>query len=133
MARATTYDVVHDFNATGVQPASGDPFTYGTETSLNVGFTLLPNFGNTNSSVAATGATTTDGTVNDYYTTFQFSGPSIGVVATGNTLTFPAGVPLIVPDDVLVMMASSSDLIVTRFTAPSMGMFNITGSFTDLQ
>jgi hypothetical protein len=36
-----TYDVLRDFNTTGIQPASGDPFTYGTETSLNVGFTLL--------------------------------------------------------------------------------------------
>ena len=133
----TTYDVVHDFNATGVQPASGDPFTYGT--ILNGGFTLLPYFGNTSSSVAAN-ATTTDGTVNDYYFAqpYQFSGPSIADVATGNTLTFPSSVPLIVPDDVLVMAPGSPqfnapDLLVTRFTAPSTGVFDIAGSFTDLQ
>jgi len=135
----TTYDVIRDFNTTGIQPASGDPFTYATETSLNVGFMLLPYYGNTSSSVGGN-STTTDGTVNNYYFAqpFQFSGPSIGVVATGGTLTFPSVVPLIVPDDVLVMMAGSPDLnapdlIVTRFNAPSAGVFDITGSFADLQ
>jgi len=137
--QTATYDVVHDFNATGTQPAVGDPFTYGTETSLNVGLTLLPYYGNTSSSVGG-GSTTTDGTVNNYYFAqpYEFSGPSIAVVATGNTLTFPAGPPLIVPDDVLAMCAGSPDLnapdlIVTRFTAPSAGIFGIAGSFTDLQ
>jgi hypothetical protein len=45
---AATFDVVADFNNTGVQPAPGNPhtypFTYGTETSLNTGFALFPNF-----------------------------------------------------------------------------------------
>src|SRR5437879_4771273 len=45
---AATFDVVTDFNNTGVQPAPGNPhtfpFTYGTETSLNTGFALIPNF-----------------------------------------------------------------------------------------
>src|SRR5262245_28543364 len=44
----TSFDALADFNHTGVQP--GYPFTYGTETTLNVGFTLLPYFGNTNHS-----------------------------------------------------------------------------------
>jgi len=39
-----TFDVVTDFNNTGTQPEAGNPFTYGTETSLNTGFTLFPNF-----------------------------------------------------------------------------------------
>ena len=43
-AKAISFDVVADFNNTGVQPAPGNPFTYGTETSLNTGFALLPNF-----------------------------------------------------------------------------------------
>ena len=87
----TTYDVIRDFNTTGIQPASGDPFTYATETSLNVGFTLLPYYGNTNA--AAGGAQhTDDGTVNNYYFAqpYPFSGPSIGVVATGDLLVFPS-------------------------------------------
>src|SRR5262245_8160074 len=37
---AIAFDVVADFNDSGVQPEAGNPFTYGTETSLNVGFTL---------------------------------------------------------------------------------------------
>jgi Ca2+-binding RTX toxin-like protein len=135
----TTYDVVRDFNTTGIQRASGDPFTYATETSLNVGFTLLPYYGNTSSSVGG-GLTTTDGTINNYYfqEPLQFSGPCIGAVATGGTLTFTPAIPIIVPDDVLAMVAGGSEfnaphLIVTRFTAPSAGVFDITGSFSDLE
>jgi hypothetical protein len=134
-----TYDAVRDFNATGIQPAVGDPFTYATETSLNVGFTLLPYYGNTSTGVAAN-QTTPDGTVNNYYFTqpLQFSGPTIAEVATGNTLTFPSALPAIVPDDVLAMCPGSPqlnapDLVVTRFTAPSTGVFDIAGSFADLQ
>ena len=59
-----------DFNNTGVQPAPGNPhtfpFTYGTETSLNSGVTLLPYFGNTNCSVGG-GSCQNAGTVNNYY------------------------------------------------------------------
>jgi hypothetical protein len=136
---ATTYDVVTDFNDTGVQPAADNPFTYGTETALNGAFTLLPLFGNTNSSVGGN-STQYDGTVDNYYFTYplQFSGPSVAIVATGDVLTFPSPVPLIVPNDVLVMMPGSSDyfapnLVVTRFTAPSDGLYDLAGSFTDLQ
>ena len=141
---AASFDVVTDFNNTGVQPAPGDPhsfpFTYGTETALNVGFTLLPFFGNTNCSVAS-GQCTNDGTVDNYYFVQpeQWSGPAIGKVASGGTLTFP-GIPggWHVPDNVLVMMPGGSsfpspDLVVTRFTAPNAGTFNITGSLTDLE
>jgi hypothetical protein len=135
----TTYDVVRDFNATGIQPAVGDPFTYGTETSLNIGFTPLPYYGNTSSSVGGN-STTTDGTVNNYYFTqpLQFSGPSVAVVATGDNLSFPSSPPLVVPNDVLAMLPGSPafnapDLIVTRFTAPIAGIFDIAGSFADLQ
>jgi hypothetical protein len=59
---------------------------------LNVGLTLLPFFGNTNCSVAANScqnAGTVD--VDNYYFVQpeQFSGPSVGWVASGGTLTFP--------------------------------------------
>src|SRR5262245_1790446 len=112
----TTFDVVTDFNDTGVQPAAGYPFTYGTETALNVGFTLLPYFGNTNASVGG-GVSQNDGTVDNWYfkQPLQFSGPSVGVVATGNTLTFPSSIPLVIPDDVLVMMAGSPDYSAPNF------------------
>jgi hypothetical protein len=139
-AKAISFDVVTHFNDTGVQPAPGNPFTYGTETSLNNGFTLLPAFGNTNCSVAG-GQCTNDGTVDNYYISQgqQFSGPSIGRVASGGALTF-AGIPggWTVPDNVLVMMPGGTflgfpDLVVTRFTAQNAGTFSITGSLTDLE
>jgi hypothetical protein len=123
-----------------MQPASGNPFTYGTETSLNVGFTLFRYFSNTNSSVGGGPSITNDGTVNNYYFAqpLEFSGPTVAVVATGNILTFPSSVPERVPNDVLVMEPGSPgfnapDLTVTRFTVPSAGTFDIAGSFTDLQ
>jgi Tryptophan-rich Synechocystis species C-terminal domain len=135
-----TYDVLKGFHATGMQPASGNPFTYGTETSLNVGFTLFRYFSNTNSSVSGGPSITNDGTVNNYYFAqpLEFSGPTVAVVATGNILTFPSSVPERVPNDVLVMEPGSPgfnapDLTVTRFTVPSAGTFDIAGSFTDLQ
>jgi hypothetical protein len=140
---AASFDVVADFNDTGVQPAPGNPhtfpFTYGTETALNVGFTLLPFFGNTNCSVAANSCQNA-GTVDNYYFVQpeQFSGLSVGRVASGGTLTFPSVIPLVVPDNVLAMhpggsLFNSPSLLVTRFTAPNAGTFDITGSFTDLQ
>jgi Ca2+-binding RTX toxin-like protein len=135
---ATTFDVVSDFNHTGVQPGPGYSFTYGTETAWNVGFTLLPYYGNTNATAGGR-QYTDDGTIDNYYFAqdYPFSGPSIGVVATGDLLAFPSPPSLIVPDDVLVMMPGSpwlgaSDLVVTRFTAQSTGLYDITGSFTDL-
>jgi hypothetical protein len=138
---AASFDVVTDFNNTGVQSAPGNPhtfpFTYGTETALNTGFTLLPFFGNTNCSVEP-GQCQNAGTIDNYYFAqpFQFSGPTIGRVATGGSLTFP-GIPggWTVPDNVLAMapggsLFNSPDLVVTRFTAPNAGTFNITGSMT---
>ena len=44
VSSADIFDVVAGFNNTGTQPASGNPFTYGTETSLNVGFALFRTF-----------------------------------------------------------------------------------------
>ena len=40
---AQTYDPVAQFNTTGVQ-TSGAVWTYGLETSLNSGFSLLPSY-----------------------------------------------------------------------------------------
>jgi hypothetical protein len=138
---AATFDVVADFNNTGVQPAPGNPhtfpFTYGTETTLNAGYTVLPYFGNTNCSVAG-GNCTNAGSVDNYYFAQQFSGPSVGVVAAGGTLIFAGSPSIVVPNDVLVMMPGGSyfnspPLVVTRFTASNAGTFDICGSFTDLQ
>src|ERR1700745_1486447 len=91
---ATTFDVVADFNDTGFQPVGGYPFTYGTETAWNVGFTPFSFFGNTNTSVGGY-VSTNDGTVDNWYfqQPLQFSGPSVGVVASGTTLTFPSPIP----------------------------------------
>src|SRR5262245_42534338 len=82
---AATFNVVTDFNNTGIQPASGYPFTYGTETSLNTGFALLPNFEVGNCS-AGSGQCTSNGTLANYYLNEPISGPSVGKVATGGPL-----------------------------------------------
>src|SRR6266481_3157641 len=138
---AASFDVVTDFNNTGVQPAPGNPhtfpFTYGTETSLNMGFTLFPNFQANGTCSVGSGQCTSDGTLANYYLDQPISGPSVGRVATGGALNFANF--FIVPSNVLAMMPGSpSDfgtpgIVVTRFTAPNAGTFNITGSFTDLE
>src|SRR5450631_1938496 len=79
---ATSFDLFADFNDTGIQPAPCNPFTYGTETALNVGFTLFSKVGNTNcTGVSCQSA----GTVDNYYLGSQFLGPTVGVVTTGGT------------------------------------------------
>jgi hypothetical protein len=140
-SRASSFDVVTDFNNTGVQPAPGNPhtfpFTYGTETSLNTGFTLFPNFQANGTCSVGSGQCTSDGTLANYYLDQPISGPSVGAVATGGPLNF-AGF-FTIPTNVLAMLPGSpSDLgtpgiTVTRFTAPNAGTFDITGSFTNLE
>jgi hypothetical protein len=129
---ATTYDVVADFNDTGSQPQAGNPFTYGTEATLNGPFTLFSNFGNTN----CTGGTcTSDGSVDDYYNALSFIGPTTAKVVAGTTLHFSDGL-IVIPNNVLVVEPSSSPsrlFNVTRFTAPVTGLYDIAGSFSDLQ
>ena len=100
-----TFDVVSDFNHTGVQPEAGNPFTYGTETALNVGFTPFSYFVNTNHS-GLTSEHTNDGTLDNWYFLYQLAGPDVGVVATGGTLTFGPG-SFFIPNDVLMMMPGS--------------------------
>jgi Ca2+-binding RTX toxin-like protein len=116
-----------------VQPAAGYLFTYGTETSLNTGFTLFPNFQPNGTVSVGSGQFTTNGTLANYYTTQAISGPSIGEVATGGPLSFSGA--FTVPNDVLMMMPGdpNAQIAVTRFTAPEKGLFDITGSFTDLE
>ena len=128
--------MVTDFNATGIQPLAGDPFTYGTETSLNTGFTLFPNFQANGTVSVGSGQFTTDGTLANYYISEPISGPSVGRVATGGPLNFENF--FTVPTNVLVLMPgqpslSTPEITVTRFTAPENGVFDITGSFTDLE
>jgi len=129
----TTFDVVTDFNDTGVQPAAGNPFTYGTESSLNTGFTLLPNFQANGTVSDGSGQFTTDGTLANYYISQAISGPSVGEVATGGPLNFSNH--FTVPNDVLMMMPGGlgTQIVVTRYTAQEKSVFDITGSFTDLE
>jgi hypothetical protein len=134
---AATFDVLADFNDSATQPAVGNPWTYGTETSPGAGFALLPNFGNATCSGTGCGEQLVGGSVDNYYQDFTFSGASVGKVATGNNLTID-GSPLLIPDDVLIMLAGSADyhttnFVVTRFTAPYAETFSISGSFSDLQ
>jgi|SRR5215472_100294 len=128
---ADSFNVVTGFNDTGIQPQPGDPFTYGTEPILNGPFTLFSNFVNTN---CTGGECTGDGTIDAYSNGTGFFGPTTAKVATGTTLNFCCD--LVVPNNVLVLAPGSYAglaLNVTRFTAPSTGVYDITGSFSDLQ
>jgi hypothetical protein len=102
---ADTFNVVTDFNNTGTQPAPGNPFTYGTETSLNAGFALFPNFQAAGTISVGSGQFTTDGTMANYYISEAISGPGVGRDNTGVPLSF-SGV-FTVPPNVLVMMPAA--------------------------
>src|SRR5215510_7026625 len=130
-AMASTYNVVTSFNDTGTQPQAGNPFTYGTEQTLNGAFTLFSFFGNTNCTF---GVCTNNGSVDNYYNDLNFVGATTGraTAASGNTLFFSDGL-LVVPKNVLVVEPSNTTLNVTRFTVPTTGVYNISGSFSDLQ
>jgi Bacterial cadherin-like domain len=130
-----TFDVVTNFNNTGTQPEPGNPFTYGTEPSLNTGFTLFPNFQANGTVSVGSGQFTTNGTLANYYISEAISGPSVGEVATGGPLSFSGA--FTVPNGVLMMMPGDAnvgaEIVVTRFTAPEKGIFDLTGSFTNLE
>jgi hypothetical protein len=129
---AATYNAVTSFNDTGTQPQAGNPFTYGTETTLNGAFTLFSNFGTTSCTF---NVCTSNGSVDNYYNSPIFVGPTTGFatnVISGNTLSFSDGL-IVIPNNVLVVEPSTSLLNVTRFTAPATGVYNLTGSFSDLQ
>jgi hypothetical protein len=131
-AMASTYDVVTSFNDTGTQPQAGNPFTYGTEQTLNGAFTLFPFFG---TETCTFGVCTTNGFVQNYYSGTNFVGPTTGkaiVTSGGNTLFFSDG-HLVIPNNVLVVEPSITLLNVTRFTAPATGTYYLSGSFSDLQ
>jgi hypothetical protein len=135
-SEADTWDVVADFNNTGTQPAGGNPFTYGTEASLNAGFALFPNFQAAGTVSVGSGQFTTQGTMANYYISEAISGPSVGRDNSGVPLSFSGA--FTVPPNVLVMMPGdpglgTPEITVTRFTAPRGGLYDITGSFANLE
>ncbi len=142
---AQTYDAVAQFNTSGVQ-IIGAVWTYGTETSLNSGFSLLPSYqsnypcGVLPSGEASTCAPTTQ-QFSDYYLAIPFYGPAIAknTSATPATMTFTvAGPSLIWPgSSLLVIPACGSQvappLSIVRWTAPAAGTYNIAGMFQNDQ
>ena len=98
---------------------------------MNGAFTLFSFFGNTNCTF---GVCTNNGSVDNYYNDLNFVGATTGraTAASGNTLFFSDGL-LVVPKNVLVVEPSNTTLNVTRFTVPTTGVYNISGSFSDLQ
>src|SRR6185503_14858072 len=130
-ATAASYNVVASFNDTGTQPQADNPFTYGTEQTLNGPLTLFPFFGTAN---CTSGVCTNDGTVKNYYSGTNFVGATTGLanVSNGNTLFFDDGL-LVIPNNVLVVEPSNTTLNVTRFIAPANDLYSLAGSFSDLQ
>src|SRR5262245_23887997 len=101
-----------------------------------MGFTLFPNFQANGTVSVGSGQFTTNGTLANYYISQAISGPSVGEVATGGPLDFSNA--FTIPNDVLAMMPGDPGLgtpedTVVRFTAPENGVFDITGSFINLE
>jgi hypothetical protein len=127
---STTYNALADFNATGTQPKSGNPWQYGTEIAPGGAFTKYPHFKTT----AATGAT---------YVSYYFNTNDLGPVArkltAGAVLNLGGSPPLIWPSNVLLLApggsnnAGSPQFSVVQFTAPTTGTYNISAFFENLQ
>src|SRR3954468_20068870 len=127
---STTYDAVADFNVTGTQPKSGNPWQYGTETVAGGAFTKLPHFKTT----SVTGAS---------YVSYYFNTNDIGPVArkltSGAALNLGGSPPLIWPSNVVLLApggsnnSTSPQFSVVQFTAPTTGTYNISAFFENLQ
>jgi hypothetical protein len=63
-----------------------------------------------------------------------FYGPSVGKYSGSSPLNLGGSPNLIIPNDVLTMgPGQNPNIVVTLWTAPASGFYDITGSFTNLQ
>ncbi len=138
-AAAQSYDVVGNFNGTGTQPLAGDPFTYGTEATLGGAFSLFPYFSPSANCTFYGGTCASGGTLVDYYynANGNFTGPTVALYSGSGSLSFGGG-SLVVPNNAVVMAPGSAQsnspaYSVTQFTAPTAGVYNISGTFNALQ
>jgi len=128
------WDAVADFNATGTNPLSGNPWAYGTESTVGGAFAPMLVF--EQGSLA-------NGSAAIYFFNQlglqTFIAPAIGKNTGATTITYPAPIPLIWPNNVLLVgpggiaNPGSPEYSVVQFTAPATGVYSLSGSFLNLQ
>ena len=122
------YDAVADFNLTGTNPLSGNPWAYATETTLggaSVPMAVFDKLGQPTDSV--------------YFFNHDLIGPAIGK-NVGNTTLNLGGTPnLLWPNSVLLIgpgggnNPGSPEFSVVQWTAPAAGSYDLSGTFLNLQ
>ena len=128
MAMAQTYDALADWNAT--TNTTANIWQYGTENTPGGSFTLLPDHN------ANTSSPTYD--LWDLANNSSINGPFIGFNSSGGTINAGGSPNLLWPSSVLqiapggINSATPEDTVL-RWAAPSSGLIDITGQFTDLQ
>lgn len=129
------YDAVNDFNTTGIQ-SSGSAWTYGTETTLNGAFTLLPEFAAIACDTVA--CTPSDALFDSYYFNGNGAGgPDIAYNNSAGTITYPVSPALVLPDNVLELGPGGSsggpEFTVLRWTAQRSGTYSVSGFMENLR
>ncbi len=133
---ALTFDAVQGFNMSGVQPQSGNAWTYGTETTLNGTLSLYPPGDFAHETCNGVSCTPNGATSQLYYYQSANVGPAVNLNTSGGTITYPASPPLVWPDNVLLTgpgAGSNPQYAVVRWTAPVAGVYYINGYWQDQQ
>ena len=126
----TVYDAVADFNLTGTNPLSGNPWTYATESALGGSVTPMAVFGKL-------------GQPNDSNAVYFFNqdliGPAIGKNTGDTTINLGGSPNLLWPNSVLLVgpgggnNPGSPEFSVVQWTAPATGLYDLSGAFLNLQ
>jgi hypothetical protein len=124
----TVYNAVTGFNLTGTNPVPGNPWAYGTETTLGGTFAPMTVF-------AALGQPTDS----VYFFNDNLIGPAIGENTTGSTINLGGTPPLLWPTNVLLFAPGGSNnpgspnFAVVQWTAPASGTYDVSGLFMNIQ
>jgi PEP-CTERM motif len=126
----TVYDAVADFNLTGTNPHSGNPWTYATKSALGGSVTPMAVFGKL-------GQPSDSNSV--YFFNQDFIGPAIGKNTGATTINLGGSPNLLWPNsDLLVAPGGgnnpgSPEFSVVQWTAPATGLYDLSGAFLNLQ
>jgi hypothetical protein len=138
----SVWDAVADFNLTGTNPLSSNPWAYGNESTLGGAFTPLASYQNVN----VPGVNMFEYFWGLYNNGFSGAGGNqIGKNTSGGTIVVNASTPIVWPNDVLLVAPggiysqgfgptlSAPDFSVVQWTAPTAGSYSLSGTFTNLQ
>jgi hypothetical protein len=123
-------DAVAEFNLSGTNPLAGNPWTYATETALGGAITPMAVFGKL-------GQPSDSDAV--YFFNQNVVGPVIGKNTGATTINLGGSPNLLWPNSVLLIgpgggnNPGSPEFSVVQWTAPATGLYNLSGTFVNLQ